>query len=200
MILPNKKQTILLSLAVLLSGCFSNYTPIPKPKAYYQIPLPKKAYKKSSFKDCPFQFELPIYSEVQQKEAYFGNQVNDPCWFNLYFPKFNATLYFSYKEINGKKQVEEILNDTRKLTWHHTVKAEYIDERDILKENNVHGIYYNIGGNAASSVQFYLTDSLNHFVRASLYFRNTPNIDSTREVLNFIEQDVQYLIETFEWK
>ena len=64
---------------------------------------------------------------------------------------------------------------------------------------NVYGRIYNIGGNAASSYQFYLTDSNKHFLRAALYFENKPNVDSMGIVIDFIKKDVDHLIETFEW-
>lgn len=195
-----RNSVLIIGVLVLLSSCFSNYTPIPKPKAYFEIPLPAKEYVQSNFDNCPFEFQYPKYGSVQKKELYFGNKMEDPCWFNIEFPEFNATLYFSYKDMDGKEDVQTILDETRQLTWHHTVKAEFIDERIVQKGENIHGIYYNVGGNAASSIQFYLTDSIDHFLRASLYFKNAPNIDSTKEVVQFLEQDIQYLIETFEWK
>lgn len=200
--MQQNKGYIILSLVfvLLLSSCFSDYTPIPKPKAYFNIELPEKAYQKSSLDACPFEFEYPTYGEIKKKEIYFADQLDEPCWFNIEFDQFNATLYFSYKELTKEIGIDSVLADTRNLTWHHTVKAEYIDERAIDNGDNVYGVYYNVGGNAASSVQFYLTDSTDHFLRASLYFKNTPNIDSVQDVLSFLEQDIQYLIQTVEWK
>jgi gliding motility-associated lipoprotein GldD len=59
---------------------------------------------------------------------------------------------------------------------------------------------YNIKGNTASSVQFYLTDSVNHFLRGSLYFDVKPNKDSLAPVINFIRGDIEHFMESFSWK
>ncbi|PIV58809.1 MAG: gliding motility lipoprotein GldD, partial [Bacteroidetes bacterium CG02_land_8_20_14_3_00_31_25] len=53
---------------------------------------------------------------------------------------------------------------------------------------------------AASNIQFYVTDSIRHFVRGALYFETKPNKDSLAPIINFIEQDVTHLVETLRWK
>ena len=42
--------------------------------------------------------------------------------------QFKAKLHLSYKAIESKEDVEKVFNDTRELTWKHTVKAQFIDE------------------------------------------------------------------------
>jgi len=64
----------------------------------------------------------------------------------------------------------------------------------------VHGILYDVGGNAASAVQFYVTDSSRHFLRGSLYFYASPNADSIAPAVEYFRKDVEHLIETLKWK
>jgi hypothetical protein len=52
----------------------------------------------------------------------------------------------------------------------------------------------------ASSVQFYATDSLRHFLRGSLYFFTTPNVDSLAPSIAFLTRDIEYLMQTIEWE
>ena len=59
---------------------------------------------------------------------------------------------------------------------------------------------YDIAGNTASSMQFYVTDSTHHFLRGSLYFNVAPNIDSMKIVVDFLKTDVLHMIQTFKWK
>jgi gliding motility-associated lipoprotein GldD len=59
---------------------------------------------------------------------------------------------------------------------------------------------YDISGNTASNVQFYLTDSTHHFMRGALYFNVVPNIDSLKIVVDYLRQDIVHMIKTFEWK
>ena len=51
----------------------------------------------------------------------------------------------------------------------------------------------------ATPLQFYITDSTQHFMRGSLYFNHRPNPDSTAPVLDRMEADVRKLMETLRW-
>jgi gliding motility-associated lipoprotein GldD len=84
----------------------------------------------------------------------------------------------------------------------HITKANSIDEKIINNSNDrVFGLIYNISGSgAASTYQFYLTDSTSHFLRGALYFYFKPNNDSIAPVIDFIKQDINHLIKTFRWK
>lgn len=120
---------------------------------------------------------------------------------NMQFPQFNGTLHLSYETITSKKVFDELVEDARKFAFKHTVKATSIDE-GIIKypDRKVYGIYYAIDGNAASSVQFYLTDSVHSYLRGALYFNSQPRLDSIQPVLNFVKKDVDVMIKSFRWK
>ena len=66
-------------------------------------------------------------------------------------------------------------------------------------EREVYGILYDVEGEVASQLQFFLTDSTDYFFRGALYFNCRPNPDSLAPVLNFIHSDVEKLIETITW-
>ena len=44
---------------------------------------------------------------------------------------------------------------------------------------------YDLKGNTASSLQFFVTDSTRNFLRGSLYFNAEPNKDSLAPVMDF---------------
>ena len=166
----------------------------PKPKGYFRIDLPKKEYVPID-KDCPFNFEIPNYSSLQPD----ANRPDKPCWFDLNFTDLNASIYFSYIPIEDN--LNEKLEDSRTLAFKHTVKAFDIEQQVIsFPDKKVYGLVYEIEGNAASSYQFHLTDSANHFIRGSLYFNHIPNQDSIQPVLEFVKEDITHIFETFEWK
>ncbi|MBT6439384.1 MAG: gliding motility lipoprotein GldD, partial [Flavobacteriales bacterium] len=76
-----------------------------------------------------------------------------------------------------------------------------IQEKLIVNDSaKVYGLVYFLEGNAASSMQFYLTDSTNHFLRGALYFNAKPNPDSIAPVQEFIRQDIVHFINSFKWK
>jgi gliding motility-associated lipoprotein GldD len=86
------------------------------------------------------------------------------------------------------------------MTFKYTYKATSIEDSAMRTPNGISGVYFNVGGNAATATQFYLTDSVKHFLRGALYFDATPNEDSLKIVNNFIEVDMRHLINTLRWK
>lgn len=166
----------------------------PKPRAYYRLNFPEKKYVKYD-SSCPFSFEIPTYSYIK-KDEYPGAE---PCWLNLEFPTFRGTLHLSYKEANGN--LDTLLQNTYDLAYKHQIKASGIREQLIQRDSaKVYGLVYDIGGNAASSVQFFLIDSSKNFIRGALYFQAVPNTDSIKPVVDFIRKDIYHLINTFTWK
>jgi gliding motility-associated lipoprotein GldD len=86
------------------------------------------------------------------------------------------------------------------MAYKHASKASSIDQSMIHTPNGIGGIFFHVGGNAATAQQFFLTDSTRHFLRGALYFDTTPNEDSLAIVNNFLQGDLRHLINTFKWK
>ncbi len=183
---------------LFLVSCNSAYT--PKPRGYYKITFPEKGYQHFNNGACPFTFDYPKYGVINRDTIFLDTLPDNPCWFNITFPTLNGNLYLSYKEINRENALNNLVEDAHKMTFKHAVKADFIEENYLSTPNHVYGIYYEVGGNAASALQFFITDSIKHFLRGSLYFYNTPNADSIAPVLNFIKPDVMELIKTLKWQ
>lgn len=179
-------------IVCVLSSCSnSDYT--PKPRGFFRIDFPKREYTKYNA-DCPFEFEYPVYAKIVRDE--FPGA--EPCWLNIEFPQFKGTLHLSYKVIN--KNLRNFTEDSRTLAMRHTVKAEAINENPFITPNHIYGMMYDIEGNTASSIQFYLTDSTKNFLRVSLYFNVVPQSDSLAPVIDFVKKDITRMIDTFKWK
>lgn len=184
------KHITLLFIALFCISCNQNdYS--PKPRGYLRIDFPEKSYQ-SLDSTYPYTFEYPEYGKIKPDNS-------QKYWMDLYFPEFKGTIHISYKEVDNN--LYQYLEDSRNLAYKHSVKADAINERLFINQNKeVFGTLYEIEGNAASSVQFYLTDSSRHFLRGALYFYTQPNIDSLAPVINFFKKDINHLIETFQWK
>lgn len=190
-IIGKKTGFYLLLIAVSFASCNEYF---PKPRGYFRIDLPEKKYVLYSSESCPFSFEYPVYANILKDSS--GS--TEPCWMNIEFPGLNGKIHLSYKSIN--KNFARFSEDSRVLAYKHTIKAEAITETLIHKEGNINGIKYNIDGDAASSVQFFVSDSNNHFLRGALYFSVLTRKDSLAPVIQFIEKDIDHLIETIRWK
>jgi gliding motility-associated lipoprotein GldD len=189
------KWLLLMVLAGFLCGC-GGHDYSPKPRGYFRIEFPKKEYQEYTG-GCPVIFRYPKYAVIEP-DLKAGAK---PCWLNMQFPQFNGTLHLSYEHITSKKMFDMLIEDAYKLASKHTVKATSIDQGTIREPfYRVYGVYYTIDGNVASSAQFYLTDSTEHYIRGALYFNTQPRMDSIQPVLDFVKKDVEVMIKSFRWK
>jgi gliding motility-associated lipoprotein GldD len=216
---PKKNNIIPLVLGcllMLLMACNSNYT--SRKKGYFKIDLPEHQYQVFNKQGFPYSFEYPVYATVIQDSTYFDSTPENNYWINLDFPAFNARLFMSYKIIGGLapykikqsdgsykdslgvNQFDLIVNDAFNLTNKNDVIASSIKDSLIKNPNGISGVFFKVGGNAATASQFFLSDTTKNFIRGALYFDATPNADSLRPVQEFLRKDLEHLINTFEFK
>jgi gliding motility-associated lipoprotein GldD len=180
-------------LFVSLTSCGN--APVPKPDGHIRIDLPDKSYRLFDSLKFPYQFESPVYAQIVPDKASYGYE---PYWINMHLPA-NATIHISYKRI--KNNLPELLDDTHNFVYRHVIKADAITETPFRnRERKMQGMLYEIGGDVASSVQFYATDSVRHFLRGALYFMETPDRAFLEPMINYYTTDIEHLIETLQWK
>ena len=173
-------------------SCKNKYT--PKPKAYYRIDFSAKEYQNWNT-DFPYSFDYLSMAKIE-KDTEKGAE---KYWANIQYPEYRATIHLSYKNVDNN--LEEYLEDSRKMAYKHSIVADAIAEQIYINDaEKVYGMIYRIKGNAASSVQFVATDSTKHFLRGALYFREHPNQDSLAPVIRFIDKDIVRLMESLKWK
>jgi gliding motility-associated lipoprotein GldD len=190
-------RTFVALLALLFFSCNSVYT--PKRRGYFKIDFPPHRYQTFDKPGYPYTFEYPVYANVLQDSTYFDTLPENPWWINVDFPTFGARIYISYKDI-GKNKFDKLRDDAYKMTFKHTYKASSIEDSVFTTPNGVGGVFFKVGGNAATANQFFVTDTTRHFLRGALYFDTTPNEDSLGIVNRFLEKDMDHLINTFRWK
>jgi gliding motility-associated lipoprotein GldD len=188
---------LVLVALVVIAACNSDYT--IRQKGYFRIDFPRHEYRLFDKPGYPYRFEYPVYANVVQDTTYFDDKPENPYWINIEFPSLNGKVYISYKQIKNN-EFSKLIDDAFKLTYKHSSKATAIRDSLIRTPNGISGIFFKVGGNAATSRQFFLTDSVNHFLRGALYFDATPNADSLGIVNDFLEVDMKHLINTLEWK
>jgi len=192
----NKRYLAILCL--LLAACGSDYT--QKPRGYYKIDLPQKQYRQFNAPGYPYSFEYPVYGEVVKDSLFFDEQTENNYWLNIDFPQFNGRIHLSYKEI-GRHRFDSLVNDAYTLSYkQHTYKASAIQPEPFTTPSGIEGVYFTLKGNAATSNQFFATDTVRHFLRGALYFGVTPNEDSLAPVNQFLREDLRHLINTLQWK
>jgi gliding motility-associated lipoprotein GldD len=197
-ILRRVKLLPLLVLLIVSFGC--KKVTVPKPRGHFRIDLPAHEYVKfeghAGKGEVPLTFEFPTYGKLVFNE----DKRADKGWFNIEFPPYHAKIYFTYKDVHN--DLDSLLNQSYDLNVkYHVSKADAIKEQVYSNnENKVFGILYDLKGNTASAVEFYVTDSTKHYLRGSLYFASEPNADSLAPVIDFFRDDIMHLIETLKWK
>ena len=181
------KIFFLLTFLLLFISC--NEPVLPKPKAYLSLEYPKKEYKK-------LEVLRPYSFEVLKSTTVIDEKNN---WLKITYPNLKASIDITYRPVENN--LRELLTEAEKLVFKHAVKAEQIVPKDFINpKKRVFGSIYEITGNAASHLQFHVTDSTNNFIKGSLYFYAKPNYDSILPAVEYIKKDVLKLVETLEWK
>jgi gliding motility-associated lipoprotein GldD len=194
-----KILNVVLFFAAIFSILSCNSDPEPRPKGYFRIQLPEKKYELFNRPEYPYSFEYPVYAQVIKDSTFFDDVAENPYWINLSFPQFDAKIHISYKNITDAASLQKMVDDAFSLTGKHSIKANAIDELPIQGADHANGFLFDVGGNAATGKQFYLTDSTRNFIRGALYFNATPNYDSIKPVEDFLYRDIEHFIKTFRW-
>jgi len=182
-----RKLYILLLLILIFTAC--NDAVIPKPKAYLSLEYPKHQYKNLGL-------IRPYIFKVSKESILIDDAKN---WLKISYPNLKASIDITYRPIENN--LTELLTEAEKLVFKHTVKAEEITPKDFVNyQKKVFGSLYEITGNAASHLQFHVTDSSKHFIKGSLYFYAKPNFDSILPAVAYLKEDILHLVETLEWK
>lgn len=162
----------------------------PKPQGYFRIGLPSFEYR-SLDGDYPYGFDY-------NQSALWETNPKKKLWGDIHYPSLKSRIQLTYKPV--RNNLDTLLMESQKLAFKHTVKASGMSEQPFADlKNQVYGMLYKINGNAASPIQFYITDSTDHFLRGAVYFFSTPNADSIQPAVNFMVEDVFHLIETTHW-
>jgi gliding motility-associated lipoprotein GldD len=181
----------ILSVVVVFTACESEVYS-PKPFGYKRVDYGEHIYNKTVLPGCSYSFDRGEQTKIELVAN------DNPCWFNLVYPDMKAKVHFSYFPI--EEELEMYVEDARKLAMKHLVKADNYEELYINDTvSNVYGVIYDFSGRSASNMQFYLTDSTQHFVRGALYFEIPPNADSLAPAEKFIEEEIQQLVGSLQW-
>jgi len=172
----------LLIISSLLNSCKEDT--LPKPKAFLRLEYPSSNYQLTQ--TVPYQFETSKKATIL---------VNNKYWMKIKYPKLNASIDITYRPV--KNNILELLLEAEKLTTKHAVKADAI-YGEVFEDNinKVYGKLNNVTGNAASPLQFHVTDSVHHFITGAIYFNTQPNYDSIYPAIKYLEKDLIHLMST----
>ena len=188
-------MVILLACTTILS-CKPKALPEPKPMGYFRIDLPDHKYRHTDT-TLPFTYEQSVYANTTIEP-----QKDNSLWVNITYPDLGATFRFTCLTVKNADSLRKLMISEDKMVKFHYQKADDV-QYSVVNDPKAHlyGQTYEIfGKEVATPFQFWLTDSVNRFVRATLYFDCTPNNDSLQPVIQYLKEDALHLINTFAWK
>lgn len=220
-----KITSLAMVVALVMAACGGDRNPVPKPRAYMRIDMPEHNYwlvdtifyhdttyrfndsrfgdsiifttHEGEYKAFPFAFEANQCAEVSEKDAPKG-----VSWIDVTYPQWNGVIFLTYKHLRTPADLAGEVDTSYRLISQHFDFASGIDERLFVNEaNRVYATTYRLQGqNVASTYQFWATDSVSHFLRGSLYIDCVPNNDSLAPVLQYLQADIDHLLETLRWR
>lgn len=211
---------ICFALAALLFAACGGGDYTPKPQAYLRIDMPEHSYWlvdslcthagdtlvygpdtmvtiTGSCKTFPFIFEANQCVEIKEKSAPKGEE-----WLDLVYPQWAGVVFLTYKCLNGPDDLRGQIDTSSRLVEKHYKFSSGVDEQSFDSDDGtVHAVTWHLkGSKVASTFQFYATDSVRHFLRGALYVDRTPNNDSLAPVLEYMQEDIEHLVETLRWR
>ena len=183
--------SFLFFLILGVSGC--RRVPVPKPYGYVRLTMPDTCYADAVPAGYPYRFDVSCNAEVLHVRGELGERY----WIDLHYPALNATVHCSYQPVRGN--LRELTDDAIRFVYRHASHASSIPEQGYENPDaRVYGVLFDLEGNTASSLQFFLTDSVRHFFRAAAYCDCVPNADSLAPVYEYLHEDVVRIVESFE--
>lgn len=182
-------------ILVFTMGC-GNSDYLPKPKGYNRIDLPPHEFR--SLPDSfPYSFMFSKHAKIVKDSSW----ISERYWIDLVYPEMGANIQVTYKPVNNKQDLaKEFITDSYRLTSQHNVKAYAIEEKILELPNGDYASVTELEGEVPSQFQFHVSDSTRHFLRGALYFKTSTKNDSLAPVIQYLKEDILYMLQTLEWE
>jgi gliding motility-associated lipoprotein GldD len=134
--------------------------------------------------------------KIIRRENFFDEKPAHPCWFDLDAQSLGVRIHCSYYTVNSEKSFDALVADAFTMADRINQRANYMDEIRVANSHGVSGLLLEFSGSAASPLHFYLTDSTDHFLKASVYYQSRVIPDSLSPITEFLREDLAMIINT----
>ncbi len=175
-----------LILLLIVVGCNNDYI-LPKPKAFLFKQFKNQEYYNFDSK-CGFSFIVNKYSIIDSNE----------CNLKIYNPYLKSTIFFT--KVNIDNNIMLIQKDFDKKLKENSKNAFYVKSSEYVNSNKkIYAKYFTFSGDTPSNIQFFITDSISKYITGSLFFESKPNYDSLLPSIEFTNNEIRKLIQSFNW-
>ena len=187
----NKIISLLLIFFTIFFSCVESN--LPKQSAFLRIEFPEPNYIALKEIKIPIDFYYNL-------SAANINVIN-PEKFSLNYPKMNLVVDISLNEITKAEDLENKFRDFSLTLETHSKKSNGMFIRDYEDLNNrVYAKIFELRGDVASPIQFYLTDSISNFISGSLNLKFKSKYDSIFPTIQYVKNDILFFVESLNWR
>ena len=177
-------------VSAVVSCSSGNDNAVPRPKGYFRISPYTPEY--TVFDGAPLGIQINKSAAV--KITNNAATKDGSLWFDISYPRYNATVYCSYVPIE-KKEFKAHMNNRMQRVMDNT---RYGHPMCVTFEDTIHGIASHLfmaSEKNVTPVQFIATDSTRFVYTGTLFMNGTMQPDSIAPVVNYITDDIMYMLQ-----
>ena len=187
----NKIISLLLIFFTIFCSCVESN--LPKQRAFLRIEFPEPNYIALKEIKSPIDF----YYNLSAADV---NAIN-PKQFSLNYPKMNLVIDMSLGKLSKAEDLENNFRDFSLTLETHSKKSNGMFVREYEDaDNRVYAKIFEMRGDVASPIQFYLTDSTSNFINGSLNLKFKSKYDSIFPTIQYVKNDISVLVESLNWR
>ena len=113
----------------------------------------------------------------------------------------NLVVDMSLNKISNAEDLENNFRDFSLTLETHSKKSNgmFVREYEDI-DNRVYAKIFEMRGDVASPIQFYLTDSTSNFINGSLNLKFKSKYDSIFPIIQYVKNDILVLVESLNWR
>ena len=186
------KILFLFAFILFLFSCDeTNY--LPKEKGFLRLEFEKPTYDTFSNESSGLNF---IYNE-----AYSTFEIVSDEKIVLGYKDIKIRIVLSDVDLENLSSFEESIQKFYRFLEPHRKKSNQISIKEFTSaDNNRFAKVFEMRGPVASPLQFYVTDSTNHFLFGSMNIMEKSNYDSIYPSIMYVKNDIFSIIESVNWE
>lgn len=145
----------------------------------------------------PYTFDISVYAKVLPDTVSWA----EPHWIYIYYPQWKSFIQITYKDLSiPNNKLNLLIDDAYKLAYKHQGRASSIQDYVLTTKSGKKAGLFELEGEVATSLQFYMTDSTKHYLRGAVYVRTATENDSLAPIIQFLKKDAIQMIQSLRWK
>lgn len=177
---------VAISISLFLSECTNSETYTPRRTAFPRLNLCDTLYVKSTL--LPINFEINAETIATSDSSHTSNDGSK--WINVFYPKYNATLYCTYTPVSKATINNVIENRIERISLNIGSNSF-----ELIENNNISDVdiqVFSTPTNIVTPLQFIATNNSTWVISGAFCFNERDNIstDSISPIIKAVKNDI----------